>query len=74
MMWRRSALDMDDHAAISASERPQPQQRPVSRSMSQILTHGVSIIVGWVALLTPPYVALGRPEYNAAHASRAAIR
>jgi hypothetical protein len=53
MTRRRSALDIEDHLAISASERPQPQHRPVSRSMSQILTQGVSIPVGLAALLTP---------------------
>jgi hypothetical protein len=52
MMRRRSALDSDDQPAISASERPHPQHRPVGRSMSQILTQGVSIPFGLAALLT----------------------
>ena len=43
MMLRRSMLDNALQLAISASERPQPQHKPVSRSMSHSFTQGDSI-------------------------------
>src|SRR5690606_25937801 len=53
---RRSASPSPGHAAISASVRPQPAQRPVSGSMVQILVQG-DRAVGAMA----PHAALAAP-------------
>lgn len=42
-MRRRSLVVMVAQRVISSMERPQPMHKPVSRSMSQMLTQGVSI-------------------------------
>jgi hypothetical protein len=45
MTWRLSAGDIDIQFAISDRVRPQPMQKPVSGSTTQILMQGVSIVV-----------------------------
>jgi hypothetical protein len=43
MTWRLSTGDRDIQSAISDRVRPQPMQKPVSGSTTQILMQGVSI-------------------------------
>jgi hypothetical protein len=52
MTRRRSVLVMRDQPAISATERPQPRQRPVGRSISQTLMQGVSMGAALSMLVT----------------------
>jgi hypothetical protein len=52
MMLRRSTVDIVLQLAISASERPQPQHKPVSRSMSHSFTQGDWIPISMAMLPT----------------------
>src|SRR5204863_10013710 len=46
MIFVRSALENRDQPAISSTVRPQPRHSPDLGSRVQILTQGVSIVVG----------------------------
>jgi hypothetical protein len=51
-MLRHSKVDIALQRAISVSERPQPQHKPVSRSMSHNFTQGDWIPISMAMLPT----------------------